>query len=794
MKLPGPASARALVVAATCAVLWGLAAGARAEGRLELIFAADLAGDFYAQECGQAAPRPGGGLGGLASAIAAVKAQSPAALVLGGGGLLGPGVGARFLLHSVSGSRGAAHLMREAGLEIISPGVHELSIARETLISYLDELRASGPAPLLSNVECDKALPELCRLLAPRQLITRGGVRVGVLAALPEDAAQRIGPGHLHGAKVTPWARLGNAARELRRQVDVLIIELDLGEGFGIDAAIELARSLDAAGGHADVLHLSRQDDPRGGVLSLRLSSGALLVGSPARGTGVTQVSVVLRPGADGERPALDLHEARVPAPIAATPATPLAQSLARARDEMCAQWGKVLTELPAPGLDRAAVTRLVLDAMREVAHAELALINSGAVSDRGLPLRVASISSVGDVLPFKAQVLASTLSGQAITDALQKYAGQEPGQRLRISGLTKKDGNLLVNGRPLSVTARYRVATIDFLAAGGNGLLPAKFLPAKNSVVADDLRQLVLTHLGQHAGSVTVPAPLRLERRPLWRVALDLGVDLQNVSVSNPGNAYDRPQLVRQPSLAFKLDGMLRAEMDHPVHLAQLTLRTQYGQSWLRTTAAPDPSMPTDPQRSDWIGQETADLINLLALYSYRGFSERQPRLPTPYLSLGLESEFNRPDTRAYLHFELSGVLGLRLALPASITATLGAGVRSELLASASSDNETERALARARLLLTTLIEMPKRTLLPRLGSALLGEFAVSYSVTDVTMLRSHELRGTGKLYIALGRPLYLTLSSELYVYRDRDNEAGVALDLNVGLKVVLSGHRQQF
>jgi hypothetical protein len=141
-----------------------------------------------------------------------------------------------------------------------------------------------------------------------------------------------------------------------------------------------------------------------------------------------------------------------------------------------------------------------------------------------------------------------------------------------------------------------------------------------------------------------------------------------------------------------------------------------------------------------------------------------------------------------------MSELTAIGLALPASITATVGVGVRSELLADASAENATEHELARARLLLTTLIEMPKRTLLPRLGSALLGEFAVSYSATDPALLRTHELRGTGKLYIALGRPLYLTLSSELYVYRDRDNEAGVALDLNVGLKVVLSGHRQQF
>lgn len=791
MRLLRPVRVCALAVVATCAALWTLAPGARAQSRLDLILAADLAGDFHAQECDQSVPRPGVGLAALAGAIAAARAQSPAALVVGGGGLLGPGVGARFLLHSVSGSRHAARLLREAGLELVIPGVHELAIARETLISYLDELRASGPSPLLSNLECDPARPELCRLLVPQQLLTRGGVRVGVLAALPEDTAQRVGPGHLHGAKVLPWSRLVAAARQLRPQVDVLLIALDLDESYGIEAAIDLARTLDAAGARADLLQLTRQDDAHGGIVSLRLSSGTLLVGSPALGAGVTQVSAVLRPAGPGKPPTLELSAARVPPPLAAGGGAPLGESLARARAQLCAQWGTVLAELPVPGLDRAAVTRLVLDAMRDAAHAEIALLNSGAVSDRGLPLRIASISSVGDVLPFKAQVLAGTVSGQVLSDALLKYAGQEPGQRLRLSGLSKKNGNLLVNGRPLSVTARYRVVTIDFLAAGGNGLVPAKFLPARHTVVAEDLRQLVLAHLRPRAGQSAVStAPLRLERRPLWRVALDLGIDLQNVSVSNPGAAYDRPQLVRQPSLAFKLDGTLRAEMDHPSHLAQLTLRTLYGQSWLRTAAA-EPM--ADAQRA-WLGQETADLINLLALYSYRGLSERQPYLPTPYLSLGLESELNRPDSRAYLHFELSGVLGLRLALPASITATVGVGVRSELLADASAENATEHELARARLLLTTLIEMPKRALLPRLGSALLGEFAVSYSATDPALLRTHELRGTGKLYIALGRPLYLTLSSELYVYRDRDNEAGVALDLNVGLKVVLSGHRQQF
>ncbi|MFO0579976.1 MAG: bifunctional metallophosphatase/5'-nucleotidase [Polyangia bacterium] len=763
--------------------------------QIDLIFASDLGGDFFAQDC-SAPARPGQGLLALARAIRAARAERPGALVIGGGGLLGGAGGGRYLMHDITGSRTAANLLRSAGLELITPGVSDFAIARDTLPSYLDQLRGSGPAPLVSNLSCPAARPELCRMLVDRHVLTRNGLRVGVIAALPEDTAQRIGPGHLHGAVVLPWPKVTPIAKEVRPQVDVLVLELDLSSRFGLDEAVGLVRSLDAAGAHVDVVHLTRQDDAHGGLLSMRLSSGTLLVGSPGRGAGVMRVTVsraapTPAPAA-GSTPAgpAALELRAEPVPPAGPPPPLLAEAVERSQKEMCDRWGLVMAALPPSGLDRAQVTRLVLDAMRSAAHAEIALINTGAIAERGLPLRAATVHAVGNVLPFKGQVLTATLPGQALADALGKYAEQGPGQALRMAGLVKKGDGLLVNGRPLSPTQRYRVVTIDFLAAGGNGLLPEKFLPGGGRIVQDDLRTLVLDYLRRVGEAQAPPVPLRLERRPLWSATFDLGVDLQNVTVHNPDKLYDRPQLSRQPSLAFKLDGTVRLEMDQPSHLVQLTMRGLYGQSWLYTNS------PADQPDSDkeWIGQETADLINLLALYSYRGFSERRPRLPTPYVSLGLESEFNRPDTRTYHHFELSGAFGLRVALPKGISANLGIGARTELLASSESPVDTERDLARTRFLLTTTLEMPKRALWSRLGSSLLGEFLISYSFTDPELLRSHELRALGKLYIELGRPLFLTVGTELYVYRDRDKEAGVALDLTAGLKVLLTGHRQQF
>lgn len=771
-----------------CAVLIGISDAARADERIDLIFASDLAGDFHGQDCAEKTPRKGAGLASLASAIASAKKDSPQALVIGGGGLLGPASGARFLLHSVEGSRIAAQLVKSAGIDVVSPGVQDFEVGRETLLTYFEALREGGVAPLLSNLRCGKQDLALCKRLDGQQIISRGGLRIGLLGVVPEDAPQRVGPGHLHGAQIVPWRELVPVAKKLRPSVDVLIVEVDLSNRAGLDQALALARDLDAADAHVDLLHVTREGSPNGGVMSLQLTSGTLLVGTPAGGAGVTRVTVQTRPQEEvaSDKPRRTLSAQRIAAPTE-PPSGDLVQRLAVQRQLMCEGWEAPIATLPSGGLERAAVTRLVLSAMRSAGRAEIALINTGAIHDRGLPLRNATVHAVGNVLPFTARVLVATPTGQELSDALKKYADQGSPVPLRMDGLSQKDGNLLVNGRPLISTERYRVVTIDFVATGGNGLISDKLIPASRSAIVDeDLRHLVIEYLRQRGAADTATAPLILNDRPLWRANTDVGVDLQNVTVHNPGAVYDRPQLTRQPSLAFKFDATARAEMDQPRHLVQLTLRALYGQSWLRT-AMPDEA----PQ---WIGQETADLINLLALYSYRGFSATRPRLPTPYISLGLESEFNRPDTRAYHHFELSGATGMRVVLPARISANLGIGVRSELLASLASESESERDVARARFLVTTTLEMPKRALWPRLGNALLGEFSLNYNFTDPVQLRSHELRAIGKLYVELGRPLYLTVGTELYVYRDRENEAGVAIDVNAGLKVLLSGHRQQF
>lgn len=798
----------------------------------DLVLVSDLGGDLVAQGCSDANPAAGRGLLPLATLARRLAAEAPGAPPLWlGTGLLGGGNVGRYLLSSTTGAEHAARLLHDAGLNLLAPGVPEFAIAREPLLPFLAALQRRGTPSLASNLACAKPGQGLCQHLQPWQERTHGGLRLGLLAVLPQDLAQRVGPGHLHDARVEPLSQLGALARPLRQRVDALVVLADLGGNADAGDAVRLARALDAAGAPADVIHLARQDDPRGGLSELRLTSGTLIVTSPRSGAGVTKVALSWQVSAEHPQGRLHTSAARLslpgaaPAEVRATldpTLTTLREQLDATRAAMCRAYGTVIGQAPAQGLDRAALQRTVLDAMRRADLAEVALLNSGALSDRGLPLRTITQEALGLALPFGAQVIVGEVLGKDLDAVLRQHLAPGKSDALLVAGAQLINDGLKINGRALLATARYRVATIDFLQAGGDRLLPAGFIKAPRRV-ALPLSRLVLAALRDEA--LGTP-PLLLQEEPLWSLGFDTAVDLQSVTVSNPLGAatgkplYDRPQLTRSDSLALRLDLTARAELDVPRHFLQFTARMQYGRTRTSVTAADDPTART----STW--QETVDLINVLGLYSFRGLSPWHPRLPTPYAALGLESEFNRPGVRRYHHLELSGTLGARVALPAKVMLNAGLGVRAELLAdpqrAADLKDEsgkpvpppayagesgisleqaaTERNLARTRFLVQTTLELPKRPLSTRLGNALLGEFALNYSYSDPEVLSIHELRAMGKLYVELGRPLYLTLGADLYLYSSRgplsrrQEAPGLSLDLLAGLKVILDTRHQSF
>jgi 5'-nucleotidase len=115
-------------------------------------------------------------------------------------------------------------------------------------------------------------------------------------------------------------------------------------------------------------------------------------------------------------------------------------------------------------------LTALIAQAIRaEDKAADLALYNSGGIRlDDVLPAGDLTQYDIIRVLPFGNRVVSLLVRGDILRRVLaegERLRGS--GGFLQWSGVSREGDVWLVNGRPLEAGRTYRVATIDFLAAG---------------------------------------------------------------------------------------------------------------------------------------------------------------------------------------------------------------------------------------------------------------------------------------------------------------------------------------
>ncbi len=109
-------------------------------------------------------------------------------------------------------------------------------------------------------------------------------------------------------------------------------------------------------------------------------------------------------------------------------------------------------------------------------------------------------------VLPFDNTVLVMDLKGADILALLEKGAGLDKGM-LQVSGIMfrcdlrkpvgKRVTRVIVGKRPLDRARTYRVATNDFLAAGGDNF--TEFQRGRNIVFGGTLRDACVDYLKKH-------------------------------------------------------------------------------------------------------------------------------------------------------------------------------------------------------------------------------------------------------------------------------------------------------
>ena len=742
----------------------------------ELLFHADLDGRF-APVCGQT-PTVAIDYAGLLASIDARRAAALAGaaqppVVLLGGNWAGPDpLASEILSDGAAGARTLAALLGRGQYDAIAVGHEELSLAPAVLDELLPVLARAGLPLVASNLICDARRPA-CAAIKRELLVRRPDAIVGVLAVVSPSVIAGIAPGRMAGLGLgDPAAAVREGVKRLRAAGATRVIVLTDGprDTRALDEIDALQRHLEEPGAPDLLLAAGLTDEETGRTVRLLWREGAPpVVGAAA---GVRALTTVMLAGAEVAADAVPTAPGARDPQLEQLTATAIATTCARAAQPI------------APAAVKGTLTRddfrsYVLEVMRRRAGAEIALLNAPFV--KRAPFPISGTLTRGDLeraLPYRAVIGAARVPGPVVESLLGPALSNG---KLAIVGLGKGAGGLQVNGRSLDRAREYRVATIAFVAEGGDGIFAPHALPFAPLPGAPDLRDAVADFLARDTaaedGDPTVNAKTDFGRppadRPLLVALADGEFDFSSTSISN-GPGYGDTQLTRAQQTLVKGEATLVTQLRQPIHEADGRLDLQYG--WSRNKP---PGMPE-------VSGETADLITGIVSDSYKGLHDwrRVPRpfIPDPYARVWLESEFTRPEvtptqTRSYHHLQLTNTAGAQFTLTPRLKLRAGVGAQSELLAP-SPDGGWHAVIEAGGTLDPTAIAT-----FGALAVKLEGLF--DYDFVDPTEMRQHQLRASGKLSVPLLPALFLTVGLEVFAVERQELGWAASYDTTIGLRL---------
>ncbi len=762
-------------------------------GPLDVLFAGDLAGKLVHTSCGKETHDPpdlAALVGTLRKRSGEARMPGPPAIRLLGGDVISPGLFAREAL--LRGGRPAAAelamALSRAGFDAVALGPSDLRAEEEALTRYLEETVRAGVPVLASNLSCDGRLHAFCRQLTPALVVERSGERVGILAALQPRALAAIDPDRRAGITIAPVvAGIRQHVARLRAQGVrriIVLLQIDTRD-VGGDEALAAAEKL--GGDHArapDLVLVSRMSGP-GGERALRLvdrDDAPIVAGATRFSGGFTQIE--LQPPSHPGARAIALA---VPSDPAAAD-SPTRDWLARLERAFCANYGVPVAKLARP-LDREAFTRYTLEVMRREAGAELAILGRSFVGTSPFPIRGAITSlELENAIPYRVTIGTVAVSGSDLATLLGKANPQLA--QLGFDGETEQ-----VNGRDLDAARSYRVATIEPVALGADGIFRPGDLTFEPLPDAPDLGELVETFMSERAGRIDGDATVSLDTdfgpplaaRTLLVGASDLTASFQSTTISNHP-AYGDAQLARNEQRSLQLDYTGRLGLGDDVQRLDAKLNLRYGLSNAHGASS---------------GDENNDLISLSALYDVLALRKRlrgwpSAAIPDPYARLLVESEFSQPDPapdqpRAFHHLEVTGTVGALFQVASKFKARVGGGVRRELLASADAPTDLERGLARVRGLVEVGATLDPVAIVTVRQQTLRLEGSLDYSYSDPTRLDEHRLVCKAVLSVPVLPLLYLTAGVDAFALDRGAAGWASAFDTTFGVKVHLDAAHQR-
>lgn len=419
-----------------------------------------------------------GGFARLNAVVKAERAKSPNVIYAHAGDMLSPS-----LLSGFDKGANTVALTNLAPPDFFVPGNHEFDFGPQVFRDRMKELKTTLLAANLQGA--DGKLPEG---VSASRLLTVGGLKVGVLGAITDDAREESSPGPDY-TFADPVAAAEAEAAALRKQ----------GADF-IVAIVHTDRAQDEAllASHAVDVVLSGHDHN----LDIQYDGRSALAESMSEAAYVTAVDIAADvQEKDGKRSVTWWPNFRVIDSATVTPDPETQAAVTKYADQLSKELD-VEIGVSATALDsrkasvrggETAIGDLIADALRDAVGADVAITNGGGIRGNKQYPAGAHLTrkDVFTELPFGNKMVKIELTGDGILAALENGLSQVEngaGRFPQVSGLTvttdlaKPAGSrvvsVMVNGKPLDKAAVYSLATNDFMQAGGDGY--AMFTPAK--------------------------------------------------------------------------------------------------------------------------------------------------------------------------------------------------------------------------------------------------------------------------------------------------------------------------
>ncbi len=392
--------------------------------------------------------------------------------------------------------------MNAVGYDVMVPGNHDFNYGYERL----KELEAMMDFPLISANVTLKETGEAA--FTPYKILESGGKRIGVVGADTPQMVSAIHPDQIKDLVFGDVSLVADAVKAMQKEgVDAIVVLAH----WGCDAAYD-PNSMQALAtipgvslvidGHS---HTSLYD-----IKQVAEGEGALVTSTGEYLNNLGKVTLTFAPEGG-----LTVEAELIPNPGRFEDRAVI-HAIEKAEAAQSEELDKVVGETTVELVGERAIVRtsesnwgnLACDIFLSATGADVAIMNGGNIRAT-VAAGPITARDVNTVFPFGNLVVLMEVSGQALVDALEVGLSLYPetsGGFPQVGGMTvtfdpAKDAGsriteLLIQGEPVDPEAMYKLATNDYLAAGGDNYAslaeyPVQFyMGAMDELVVDYLRE----------------------------------------------------------------------------------------------------------------------------------------------------------------------------------------------------------------------------------------------------------------------------------------------------------------